>query len=244
MVCKDLTYVHFYMRTILQYSEENHEVFRFQPARPFRAERHLRCNTRSTKKTTHLSRSKKGRYIGRAKVIEGRNSSKHTGYLEGRGEVLSEGEREEAEDRHGRLHHDELQRGLLGQAEEGAVPTNAGQAAQRERVRNLHIHTKYVCVCVFIMYAHCTRSICETCKQASINKHAMGQDRTGQVRSLISLVGCWSPAHARRTAHNAPNCTERHKHDTAACLLSVLFIAVRLVCEDLQAKPNEQASQN
>lgn len=58
-------------------------------------------------------------------------------YLEGAREVLSERKSEEAEDGHCRLHHDELQRGLLRQAEQSAVPTHASQAAERERVRNL-----------------------------------------------------------------------------------------------------------
>lgn len=66
---------------------------------------------------------------------EGRRS--HASHLEGAGKVLSERKREEAENGHCRLHHDELQRGLLGQAEQNTVPTNASQAAKRERVRNL-----------------------------------------------------------------------------------------------------------
>lgn len=58
-------------------------------------------------------------------------------YLKRSCEVLPESEREKAEDGHSRLHHDELQGGLLGQAEQIAVSPYSSQAAKRERMRHL-----------------------------------------------------------------------------------------------------------
>lgn len=58
-------------------------------------------------------------------------------HLEGVVGVLAGGEGDEGEDGHGRLHHHELQRGLLGQTKQVAVAAHSSQAAQGERVRDL-----------------------------------------------------------------------------------------------------------